>query len=216
MRSRAGRGIRASLLVVLGLAAGCYTFHWGADPDRTLYRVIPEPVPEEARVEGTPWVWLLFEGAFLLREDGAHARDPRSSATFLRLLRRTGLFAAVEDTPASVLPAGAVEEPRWRGRLELAYAEDDHTAGNLVKAATMPGFTGYRHDLDGTMRLVLEPPGTDEPLVVEATTSLTRLYHHADGRDAARHRLLLEVDRLNFLNVVDQLRAEPRLVAPAL
>jgi len=208
------RPLVAALIAALALP-GCYWFRFGGNPDRTVYEQVPEDVPAERWIQGTPRLAVEFEGAFRIDGKGRSARDPHASDYYLRLLRKTGLFGDVRlaepDVAARPDPGGVRGA---RVRLLLDYREDSHSAGDLVKAALTPGLTAYKMSLDGTQRLELSVPWSEQVVSYEARSVLTRLYYQSGRATASRQILHDEADRLNFLAIVHRMRSDPLLFQP--
>jgi hypothetical protein len=202
-------GIGAAAVCLLLLAPACYTFRFGGAPDKTVYHRVPEDVPEEDWIRDAPSVPVSFEGVFVSTGKDEPIRDPAASMSYSRLLRKARVFAAVRGpdvaAPPEPIAAGG------RARLEVVYLEDAKHAENLIKAALVPAATGYRVDLTSTMRLSVVLPGGGDPIVYEATSVLTRVYYHASNHDAAKRLLIDDADHTNFLAIIHQLRADPRL-----
>jgi len=192
------------------LVTGCYTFRWGQH-DTTTIAVAPEEVPKEQRVRGVPKIAASFSGTYTSIGAREPSYDENASFFYAGLLRKAHIFDGVHAVDVSTRPKGS----HVKVRMERHYTEDDHAAGNLAKAAFAPGLSSYHYDLAGSMRLVLTFPtddaSTPEIRSYEATTAARRHYHVAAGRDLARHTLFEEVDQTNFMNLLHQLRAEPRL-----
>ena len=196
-------------VVCLLLTPACYTWHFGGAPDKTVYHRVPEDVPEEDWIRDEPSVSIRFEGVFVSTGKDEPTRDQAASMSYSRLLRKARVFAAVRGPDVAAPP-----EPSAAGgrvRLDVLYLEDAKHAENLVKAALVPAATGYRIDLTSTMRLSVALPGGGDPIVYEATSVLTRIYHHASNHDAAKRMLIDDADHTNFLAINHQLRADPRL-----
>ncbi len=209
----AARTLRIStttLLTASLLVTGCYTFRWGKH-DTTTIVVAPEKVPKEQRVRGVPKIAAVFSGTYTSIGPQEPIYDENASFFYAGLLRKARIFDGVHAVDISTRPQGS----HVKVRMERHYTEDDHAAGNLAKAAFAPGLSSYHYDLAGSMRLVLTFPtddgSTPEIRSYEATTAARRHYHVAAGRDLARHTLFEEVDQTNFMNLLHQLRAEPRL-----
>lgn len=216
-RERRGRrrtARRAALLVLLAWT-GCTTWPFGAWPDRTLFLRLPPDTPREQWVQRDPALNAHFDGVFVTRDEQEPTRDDPASHGYARLLRKAGIFLSLDGPDLAAAPAkgSPPDAPSARVRVEVRYAEDDHTSSNLARAALAPGVSGYRFGLSSTMWLRVWIPG-EEPIVWQATTALERRYHHASGRDAARRLLYDEVDRRNLTAIVHALRAEPRLHRP--
>ncbi len=205
-RHRAWAALALIVAAVL-LAPGCFVVRFG-DADRTVYVQVPEDIPRERWVRGEPSIAVAFEGVLESVGEGEPYPDDNDAFYYSRLLRKARIFEAVRGPDvAAGEPAAALA----RAHLELRYEEDSHDSGNFAKAAIAPGLTGYRLDLTGTMRFLLTLPGSEQATAYEATTVLTRLYYSSGRRRSGRLLLYREVDKTNFLNIIHQLRAEPRL-----
>jgi hypothetical protein len=209
MRLRRVFGMGAAAVCCL-LASACLPFGFGGGAaDKTIYHRVPEDVPEEQWIRDDPSVPVRFEGVFVWTGEDEPTRDEAASMSYSRLLRKARVFAAVRGpdvaAPPEPLAAGG------RARLEIVYLEDAKHAENLVKAALVPAGTGYRIDLTSTMRLSVVLPEGGDPIVYQATSVLTRVYYHANHHDAAKRVLVDDADHTNFLAIIHQLRADPRL-----
>lgn len=189
------------------LAPACYTVRFG-DQDRTVYVQVPEDIPREQWVRGEPAIAVAFEGVVESLGEGEPHPDDNDSLYYARLLRKAQLFQEVFGPDAA---AGGSAAPLARARLELHYEEESNDGANFAKAAIAPGMVAYRFDLAATMRFVLEFPATEEALVYEAKTVLSRRYYNSGRRQRSRVQLYREADKTNFLNIVHQMRADPRL-----
>jgi len=212
MRRARVPGLGAAAMCLL-LAPACYTWHFGGAPDKTVYHRVPEDVPEEKWVRAEPSLPVAFEGVFVSTGEDEPTRDEAASMSFSRLLRKARVFAAVRGPDVAAAPAPTAAG--GRARIDVVYLEDVNGAENLVKAALVPAATGYRIDLTSTMRLRLALPDGGDPVVYEATSVLTRVYHHGSHHDAAKRLLLDDADHTNFLAIIHQLRADPRLYQAA-
>jgi len=195
------------VVVSVLLAPGCYTVRFG-NPDRTVYVQVPEDIPREQWVRGEPNIAVAFDGVLESVGEGEPYPDDNDSFYYSRLLRKARIFEAVGGPDVA---AGEPAAAAARAHLELHYEENTHTSQNFAKAAIAPGLTGYRLDLAGTMRFLLTLPGSEQAAVYEATTILTRLYYSSGRKRSGRLLLYREVDKINFLNIIHQLRADPRL-----
>jgi hypothetical protein len=202
-----------AVAVCLLLAPACYTSHFGGARDKTVYHRVPEDVPEEKWIRAEPSVPVRFEGVFVSTGRDEPTRDEAASMSYSRLLRKARVFAAVRGPDVAAPPEPLAEVGRVR--LDVVYLEDSNSAENLVKAALVPGATGYRIDLTSTMRLQLVPPGGGDAISYQAISVLTRVYHHASHHDAAKRMLIDDADHTNFLAIIHQLRADPRLYQAA-
>jgi hypothetical protein len=200
----------ALLLACLTATTGCYTFRFGSH-DTTVVVVAPEEVPAERRVRGVPKVPAVFSGTWTAITEAEPVYDENATYHYAGLLRKAHVFDGVHAIDVSTHPVNEYATVR----MERWYRENDHTGGNLAKAALVPGLTSYDCDLAGTMRLIVtfpaEPGHEPETVTYEATTAARRQYYTADRRDGARRVLYEDVDETNFLNLLHQLRAEPRL-----
>ena len=192
------------LLVASGLhASGCITFR-SASANRTDWEELPNDPRPELHVHGTPRVAVVFEGVFSALGDQTPAFDELSSEHYLKVLRQSGAFTEVagrDDATGEGLP---------RVRVERLFVEDAHTGSNLTQAVTVPGLLGYRFALTATYRLHLER-ADGAPVVYEARSRLTHIYHAAAHADASRLLVYGEADRANTEALVNQLRADPEL-----
>jgi hypothetical protein len=173
--------------------------------DRTDWVELPNDPRPELWAEGAPKLSVVLWGVYKGLGDSAPVPDPQATAFYRREIDKAGVFTEVLGSEA----AGA--EQLSRVRMERRYREDDHMAANMAKAATSAGLLSYRYTLIATLRLELEPAGGGDPIVYEARSTLTRIYHHAGNRDRARWLLYFEADRANTEAVLHQLRADPRL-----
>lgn len=176
-----------SCLIPLALLA-CET----ARP-HTVLHAVPEPVPRETWVEGPPALAVVFEGAFVAKDGGEPHRDEEQSEYFLRLLRKTRVFADVVAAPLQDEAAA----PPHRARLEI---HDDWDESFFPR--------GVR--LDSVMRLVITGPAPRR-IVYDAVTSVERVYVTVNVAPQARGIVRRDCDKHNFLSVVHQMRADPRL-----
>ena len=209
----AARTLQISTITVFAaslLMTGCSTVRWGLH-DTTTIAVAPEEVPKEQRVRGVPKIAASFSGTYTSIGVQDPTYDENASFFYAGLLRKAHIFDGFHAVDVSTRPKGS----HVKVRMERHYTEDDHAAGNLAKAAFAPGLSSYHYDLAGSMRLVLifptEDGATPEIKTYEATTAARRHYHVANGRNLARHTLFEQVDKTNFMNLLHQLRAEPRL-----
>jgi hypothetical protein len=211
MECNRGWATLALVVAALLLAPGCYTVRFG-NHDRTEYVQLPKDIPREQWARGKPIVTVAFEGVLESVGEGEPYPDDNDSFYYSRLLRKAEVFEAVRGPDVA---AGDSPVPLARARLELHYEEDDHTSGNFAKAALAPGLAHYRFDLAGTMRFVLTLPDSEQEVTYEATTILSRLYFSSGRRRSGRLMLYREVDKTNFLNIIHQLRTDPRLYRTA-
>jgi len=165
-----------------------------ASRPQTILHGVPEPVPAERWVEGTPALAIVFEGAFVSKAGGELFLDEEQSAYFLRLLRKTGIFADVFAAPA----AGAAPPSPHRARLEI---RDDYRDTFLPR--------GIR--LDSRMRFAITGPAQDRELVYEAASEVERVYLTVNVAPEARAIVRRECDKHNFLSLVHQMRTDARL-----
>jgi hypothetical protein len=172
--------------------------------DRTNWDELPNDPRPELWAEGSPKLSVVLWGVYKGLGDSVPIPDPQATAFYRGALGKAGVFTEVLGAEA----AGAEQLPRVR--MERRYREDDHMAANMVKAATSAGLLSYRYTLIATLRLELETVGGGDPVVYEARSTLTRIYHHAGNRDRARRLLYFEADRANTEAVLHQLRADSR------
>ncbi len=177
-----------SCLIALGMLA-CE-----AARPHTILHAVPEPVPTQRWVKGAPALAIVFEGAFVVKNGGEPFRDEEQSAYFLRLLRKTRIFADVFAAPID----GAASASPHRARLEI---HDDYRDTFLPR--------GIR--LDSRMRFAIAGPTADRELVYEAASVVERVYLTVNVAPEARAIVRQECDRHNFLSLVHQMRSDGRL-----
>jgi hypothetical protein len=206
LMARPGFAVLRSLVAVGLLASGCYTFR-SSGTDSTVWDELPNDPRPELWAQGVPKLAVVFEGTYSGPSGGEPLLDERSTEFYQRTLRESKIFSQVMDgasPPSEGLP---------RVRMRRLFEELDHTGANFTKAATVPGLLGYRFGLVATLTLEIRPPEGD-PVVYEAKSALTRIYHHSGRRDAARMLLYREADHANTQAILHQLRADPDLFEP--
>lgn len=165
---------------------------------------LPHDPRPELWAEGEPVLPVVFDGAYLAMGDEEPAFDYPTTQNYREILRRARLFSAVRE------PQQAGIRGLCRVRVDRLFREDDHTAANMAKAATVPGLLGYRFELTATIRLRLECPH-GESATYEARSVLKHIYHHSDVRSQAREHVYRAADRANLEAILHQLRADPDL-----
>lgn len=199
-------GWQISLLTAGFLVSGCYTWR-GARADRTVWHELPRDPRPELWVEGTPKVPVVFEGVYSAIGDVEPSLDERLIEHYSGVLRRAHVFTEVLDRERDGI------EGLGRVRIERIFKEDQHLTANMTKATTVPGLLGYRFGLVATFRLELERPDRD-PVIYEARSVLTRIYHHSERRDEARRIVYYEAEHANSQAVLHQIRADKDLFDP--
>lgn len=189
------------LIGILAASAGCVS--WGSS-DHTITHAAPEAPDSALWQPGAPVLDVVFDRAEISLDRRATVRDAQAEEGFRRRFLRAGVFASVRRH--------AAPDARARVRFERHYVEEEPQAANLLKAALIPGLSGYRFGVASTWRLHLERE--DEPTKsYEVHTSLTRVYFGAGVRDGVRTWLYRRVDELNFQGLVHRMRIDPELFA---